>query len=78
MYCVSLRLPDIKKITSAPVEYTMEVHLADALYFTFLVKVLPPPFHYGIYLYIFLYLYIYSYLYIFLYILITRSVPVLT
>ena len=46
MYCVTLRLHDIKKITSVSLEYTMEGHFAYAyLYFTFLVKVLPPHFH---------------------------------
>ena len=30
MYCVTLRLHDIKKLTSVSLEYTMEVHLADA------------------------------------------------
>ena len=56
MYCVTLRLHDIKNFTSVSLKYTMEVHLADAcLYFTFLTKVLPPPFHYslGRYLYLF-------------------------
>ena len=55
LYCVTSRLNDIKNLTSVSVEYTMEIHLADAS-FTFLVKVLPPPFHYslGSYLYSFL------------------------
>ena len=30
MYCVTLRLYDIKKLTSVSLEYTMEVHLAYA------------------------------------------------
>ena len=30
MYCVTLRLHDIKKLTSVSLEYTMEVHLAYA------------------------------------------------
>ena len=30
MYCVTLRLHDIKKLTSVSLEYTMEVHLANA------------------------------------------------
>ena len=33
MYCVTLRLHDIKKLISVSVEYTMEVHLADASIF---------------------------------------------
>ena len=47
MYCVTLRLHDIKKLTSVSLEYTI---------FTFLVKVLPPHFHYklGSYLCLFL------------------------
>ena len=55
MYCVTLRLHNIKKLTSVPVEYTMEAHLLD-VYILPLVKVLSPPFHYslGSYLYLFL------------------------
>ena len=56
MYCVTLKLHDFKKRTSLSLEYTMEVHLAGAYILgTFLVKVLPPPFHYslGNYLYLF-------------------------
>ena len=74
MYCVTLRLHDIKKRTSVPVEYTTEIMPSCwCLYFTFLVKVLPPP-HYSLG----------SYLYLFFVIhfakskLIARSVPVLT
>ena len=33
MYCVTLRLHDIKKLISVSVEYTIEVHLADASIF---------------------------------------------
>ena len=57
MCCVTLRLHDIKKLTSLSLEYNMEVHLADAyILSTFLVKVLPPHFRYslGSYLYLFL------------------------
>ena len=55
MYCVTLRLHDVKKLTSVPLEYTMEVHLPDAYILPFFMKVLPPPFHYslGSYLYSF-------------------------
>ena len=40
MYCVTLRLHDIKKLTSVSVaaEYTMEVHLADAYILPFWQK----------------------------------------
>ena len=31
--CVTLRLHDIKQLTSVSVEYTMEVHFADALFY---------------------------------------------
>ena len=55
MYCVTLKLNDIKKITSVSLEYTMKVHLADAYILPYLMKVLPPPFHYSLdsYLYLF-------------------------
>ena len=30
LYCVTLKLYDIKKLTSVSLGYTMEIHLADA------------------------------------------------
>ena len=56
MYCVTLNLHDIKKLTSMSREYTMKVHLADFT-ITFWVKVLPPSFCYslGSYLYLLFY-----------------------
>ena len=33
MYCVTLRLHDIKKLTLVSLEYAMEVHLADAYFY---------------------------------------------
>ena len=48
MYCVTLRLHDIKKFASVSLEYTMEIHLADVYILPFLVRVLAPPFRYGL------------------------------
>ena len=41
MYCVTLSLYDIKKLTSVSLESTMEVHIADVSFLPFLVKALP-------------------------------------
>ena len=55
MYCVTLRLHDIKKLTLVSVEYTMKVYLAEMPIFH-LSGESPPPFHYSLggYLYLFL------------------------
>ena len=54
MYCVTLRIRDIKNLTSVLLNTPWKYILC--LYFTSLVKVVPPSFHYsfGIYLYFFL------------------------
>ena len=59
MYCVTLRLHDVKKLTSVSLEYTMEVHLADTYILLFWLK---SSLHLSIIVWVAIYIYILLYI----------------